>query len=309
VPPAFLCVSIDCECDKGPGWRTRRPLSFGGVHQGIVERLQPLFAAHGAKPTYLLSPELLRDAAAVDRLSAVTGCELGTHLHGELAEPGAFVPDVTSAVQRDYPPEIERAKLASLTESFRGTFGRAPLSFRAGRFGIGRNTTAFLQDLGYAVESSVTPHVDWGHVSPGLSFRGAPTQPYRMDHGNPALPGDGALLEVPVTIVPRALARLPWVGGLLEPRWLRPTRASGAALIRTARDAIAGAHRERPGKPVVLNAMLHNVEVVAGASPYARTDGEARAILQHLGALLSWAKSEGIAFIGLADVPAVPGLA
>jgi hypothetical protein len=55
--------------------------------------------------------------------------------------------------------------------------------------------------------------------------------------------------------------------------------------------------------------MLHNVEVVAGASPYARTDGEARAILQHLGALLSWAKSEGIAFIGLADVPAVPGLA
>jgi hypothetical protein len=309
VPAAFLCVSIDCECDKGPAWRTRRPLSFAGVHEGITERLQPLFAAHGAKPTYLLSPELLHDPKTVDRLSAVTGCELGTHLHGELAEPGAFVPDVTTAVQRDYTPEVERAKLGSLTAAFRSAFGLAPLSFRAGRFGIGAHTVAFLQDLGYAVESSVTPHVDWGHVSPGLSFRDAPTQPYRMDRGNPARAGDSELLQVPVTIIERRLARWPLMGRFVEHRWLRPTRASGPALVRTARDAITDARRGRPGKPVVLNAMLHNVEVVAGASPYARSDTQARAILERLGTLLSWAKSEQIAFIGLADVPSVPGLA
>ena len=55
-------------------------------------------------------------------------------------------------------------------EAFRTAFGRPPRSFRAGRFGIGENTVPILDSLGYAVESSVTPHVDWSDVSPGLSF-------------------------------------------------------------------------------------------------------------------------------------------
>ena len=37
------------------------------------------------------------------------------------------------------------------------TFGHAPASFRAGRFGIGPRSIGILDDLGYAVESSVTP--------------------------------------------------------------------------------------------------------------------------------------------------------
>jgi len=228
---AFLCVSIDCECDKGPAWRTRRPLRFEGVHQGIAERLQPLFQHFGGKPTYLLSPELLRNAECVERLASFGGCELGTHLHGELAEPGAFEPEVTRAVQRDYPPEVERAKLAWLTQAFRGAFGRAPQSFRAGRFGIGASTISILDDLGYAVETSVTPHVDWSQVSPGLSFVGAPTQPYHPDPCNPGRPGPGRVLEVPVTVRPSALSRVPLLGKHVEPRWLRPTRTRGEALV------------------------------------------------------------------------------
>src|SRR5579872_3688453 len=102
LPRVFLCVTVDCECDKGPAWRTRRPLSFEGVHEGIARRLHPMLRRHGVRPTYLLSPELLREPAVVERLASLDGCELGTHLHGELAEPGAFEPDVTDAVQRDY---------------------------------------------------------------------------------------------------------------------------------------------------------------------------------------------------------------
>jgi hypothetical protein len=306
----YLCVSIDCECDKGPAWRTRRPLSFEGVHIGIAERLHPLFQRHGAKPTYLLSPELLRDARSVERLASLGGCELGTHLHGELAEPGAFAPDVTSAVQRDYPADVERAKLAWLTGAFRDAFARAPASFRAGRFGVGAHTLPILFDLGYAVESSVTPHVDWSDVSPGLSFVGAPTQPYHPDAGDPARPGASALWEVPVTIVRHTLARVPLLGRLLEHRWLRPTKTEGDALVAIARDAVAEARAHpppdaRPPAPVVLNAMFHNVEVVAGASPYAATDAEAVRIARRLGALLAWAEREGVTTVGLADVPEI----
>jgi hypothetical protein len=301
----FLCVSIDCECDKGPAWRTRRPLAFDGVHVGIAERLQPLFRRLGAKPTYLLSPELLRDARCIERLAALEDCELGTHLHGELADPGAFEPDVTHAVQRDYPPEVERAKMTWLTDAFRSAFGRAPQSFRAGRFGIGASSISILDDLGYAVESSVTPHVDWSKVSPGLSFVGAPTQPYHPDPRDPARPGPGRLLEVPITIRPRALSRVPFVGKHIEPRWLRPTRMAGDALVALAREAIEAERLAAPERPVVLNAMFHNVEVIPGASPYAATDRDAQRILDRLGALLEFARREDIACVGLADVPAL----
>ena len=58
---AYLCVSIDTECDKGPKWRSQKPMAFEGVHDGVVKRLHPLFVSHGAKPTYLISSEVLRD--------------------------------------------------------------------------------------------------------------------------------------------------------------------------------------------------------------------------------------------------------
>jgi hypothetical protein len=298
---AYLCVSIDCECDKGPAWRTRRPLSFEGVRAGIVERLQPLFRSYGAKPTYLLSPEVIRDAESAEALSRLDGdAELGTHLHGEMAEPGAFVPEETAAFQRDYPKDVEEAKLAYLTQLFRSAFGRAPASFRAGRFGIGPASIGILDALGYTVESSVTPFVDWSEKAPGLSFVGAPTQPYHPDAREPGRRGDSRLWEVPVTILPRALQRVPVLGKHVEARWLRPTRGTGEALVAVAKDAIAAAGAQAP---VVLNAMFHNVEVTPGTSPYAATEREARGILDRLAALLAFARSEGIAVIGLEDVP------
>ncbi len=309
MPGVFLAVTIDCECDKGAGWRAQRPLAFEGVREGVGRRLAALFHANGAKPTYLVSPEVLRDPESVETLAAQArgGAELGTHLHGEYAEPGAFEPDVTDAVQRDYPPDVERAKLTSLTATFRSAFGRSPTSFRAGRFGVGAHTIGFLDELGYTVDSSVTPHMDWSEVSPGLSFRDAPTQPYHPDPGDAGRPGGSRVLEVPVTILPSALSRVPLLGRHVEPRWLRPTRTSGEDLVAIARDAIAEARRARPDHAVVLNAMFHNVEVVAGTSPYAATDAEALRIVDHLRVLLQMARREGIAGIGLSDVPEVLG--
>lgn len=306
---AYLCVSIDTECDKGPAWRTRRPMSFDGVHVGIVERLQPLFASYGAKPTYLVSPEVLRDERCAEALKSLgSSCELGAHLHGEYAEPGAWDPEVTRDFQRDYDPDVERSKLTYLTDQFIRAFEHHPVSFRAGRFGIGPRTIGILESLGYAVESSVTPNVDWSSAgSPGLSFEGAPTQPYFPARDDPTRPGDSTILEIPITIRRRLLNSLPGIGKRVEPRWLRPTWTSGEALIRLAEDEIAEARRAQPGRAVVLNAMLHNTEVIPDASPYADTEVDARVILERLRTLLAFAQRESIAVIGLGDVPEVLG--
>jgi hypothetical protein len=302
----FLCVSIDCECDKGPRWKTKRPMSFEGISEGITHRLQPLFRSFGAKGTYLLSPEVIKDARSAEALRSLEGDhELGSHLHGEYAEPGAFEPDETTAFQRDYPREIERAKLTSLTDDFKSAFGRAPTSFRAGRFGIGESSIEILEDLGYTVESSVTPFMDWRDKHPALNFLGAPTQPYRPDPRFPARTGKSLLLEVPVTIRPRALGRVPFVGKMIEPLWLRPTHGTTERLVGVAKEEIATALAERPSAPVVLNCMFHNVEITPGTSPYAAKDSEARAILGRLGGLLEFARREGIKVIGLSDVPEI----
>jgi len=308
---AYLCVSIDTESDKGKGWLSKRPMQFEGVRDGVVRRLQPLFARFGAKPTYLLSPEVLRDEASVAAFRAIEpSCELGTHLHGEYAEPGAFEPEMTKDFQRDYPPDVERKKLTYLTDLFIRAFGHQPQSFRAGRFGIGPATIGILESLGYTVESSVTPHMDWSSAgAPGLAFRDAPTQPYRPDPEDAGRPGSARLLEVPVTIRKRLWNALPGIGPRIEPRWLRPTRGTGEALVRVAEDEIAEARRAAPGRPVILNAMFHNVEVVPGMSPYAATEDEANGILDRLRSLLAFAQREGIAVIGLADVPDLLGAA
>jgi hypothetical protein len=301
---AYLCVSIDCECDKGPNWRVQKPLAFAGVLEGIRNRLQPLFRRYHAKPTYLLSAEIMRDAQSCEVLKDLDGdAELGTHLHGEFAEPGAFEPDFTSAFQCHYDRETERRKLQYLTELFCTSFGWSPRAFRAGRFGIGRHSLGMLQDLGYCVDSSVTPHKDWAAAgAPEVSFRHAGTQPYWpvLEDPGRASRRPGALLEIPVTIRPSLLGGIPVVGRWIEPRWLRPTHGSVDGLVRIAREEIS--HSGSSSAPAVLNCMFHNVEIIPRASPYAQTEIEADAILNRLAGLLEMAQRHGIRCLGLSDI-------
>ena len=304
---AYLCVSIDTECDKGKGWRCRKPMSFEGVRDGVAKRLHPLFSHFGAKPTYLLSPEVLLDSGCVETFRRLMpSCELGAHLHGEYAEPHAFEPNVTSAFQRDYTPDVERQKLTYLTDLFIRAFGHRPRSFRAGRFGLGSASLGILESLEYEVDSSVTPHMDWtSSGAPGLTFIDAPTQPYRPASCAPGRRGTSRLLEVPITIRRRAVNALPVFGAIFEPRWLRPTHGTEASIVRLAEEEIAAARRAAPGSPVVLNAMFHNVEVVPSMSPYADSEAAVWKILGRLRALLDFARREAIAVVGLGDIPEI----
>ena len=303
----YLCVTIDTECDKGAGWKVEKPLGFAGIKDGLGKRLAPLFREHRAKPTYLLSPEIMRHDESVTLLRTLAKeSDLGTHLHAELAEPGAYVPDETAAFQRDCSEEEERAKLTTLTESFTATFDRRPTCFRAGRFGVGKNSVPILESLGYEVESSVTPHMEWSSAGArGLDFRGAPTQPYHPDPNEPGRPGSSHMWEVPVTIRPSVLARVPIVGRLAEPRWLRPTRGTAESIVLVAKEELGSALAAAPERPVVLCAMFHNVEVVPGKSPYAKDEGAARAILSRLSALLAFCGREGVSVVGLSDLPEI----
>lgn len=301
----LLTVTIDTECDKGPDWKTQFPLRFRSVTEGIPERLTPLFRRHSVAPTYLLSPEILRDDESVAVLGSLSDAELGTHLHGEFIEPEAdFQSPVTSTPQIAYSPQVEREKLRNLTDLFASKFGRRPTSFRAGRFAVRGRTLRVLDELGYRVDSSVTPFRTNAFAG-GLESNhwGAPLAPYHPSHRDPRKRGALRLLEVPVTILAPGLARWPAfllrrlsdarlkrrplraiTGGAVEKLWVRPLRGTADELVRWADLVVDGWNGD--SDPVV-NVMFHSVEAIAGASPYAGTEAEVSGLVESLDRLFA----------------------
>ena len=47
------------------------------------------------------------------------------------------------------PMALERAKINDLTDTIEAAFGRRPVVYRAGRYGVGPNTAELLEEAGY----------------------------------------------------------------------------------------------------------------------------------------------------------------
>jgi len=279
---ALLTVTIDTEADNQ--WDRLETLSFRNTRN--LGQLQKLFDELGIRATYLTTYEVASDpesAAFLRELAASGRAELGAHLHPWSNPPYArLVEDEYRhhPYPHDYPIEVFRAKMEMLGEILRASIGVQPRSYRAGRWGFVLEHAAVLRDLGYLVDTSVTPGVSWEAYSGapggrgGLSFLGAPRVPHRI--------GESRLLEVPVSIewsrdlpskVTSAVERLPargWIaralrhGHILRPVWLRPyPRFDERELVRLV-DRVHAAHRP------VWNVMFHSSEAVAGTSSYSR---------------------------------------
>ena len=82
-----LLITIDTEIDKAKDWRVSSSESFSSVTTGIPDKLTKIFSKYGARPTYLLSPEVIRNDECVSILKNLKDCELGTHMHGDMIEP------------------------------------------------------------------------------------------------------------------------------------------------------------------------------------------------------------------------------
>ncbi len=306
----LIAVSIDVECDKDERWEVRRPLAFRGVEEGIGERLAPLFREYGVRATYLLSPEVIRHDQSVAVLKATVDSELGSHLHPEFVRSSTMVA-TTSGVACQMSEEDERSDLEELSHAFADTFGTRALSYRAGRYGASARSLRILSELGYLVDTSVTPHKRWDY---GLDFRGASDAPYFPDPDDITKMGPpGGIMEVPISLRPsrapgfvRGVAELSarsrlgftrdfakWARG---PAWFRPGWSSRKTLIGFVR---AASHGEYGG---VLNMMFHNVDVVPGCSPNASSEAGVRAAVDDLRAVFEETLACGGRFATLTDI-------
>jgi hypothetical protein len=306
-----LLITIDTEIDKSKSWKVSSDESFSSVTTGIPDKLGTLFSKYGARPTYLLSPEVIMNDHCVETLRSTKDCELGTHLHGDLIGPnehqGPMASMATDAMQSSYPYEIERQKMVNLTALFATRLGYKPASFRAGRFAAGLNTMKILDELNYKVDSSVTPRMDWDYPEGKANFLKAPDQPYYPQEKDMLAPNGKGVLEVPVTILEPEKHRK-WHASVMHTvtdrlyrlQWLRPSNNTGPGMVEVMQQT---AEHYSDKKEVTLTMMFHSMEIMPGASPYAATEKDCQRILGNIEHALAYAKDKHFRFSTLGEMP------
>lgn len=284
-------VSVDTEADNQ--WEHGIPVSCDNV--AYWEPFQRLCRAHDVVPTYLITSEIAESPSGTAMLAKWVDeghAEVGAHLHPWTTPPfvdldGLRFNDVQHVFASALPEDLLRAKLRTLTAQISENVGVRPRSYRAGRFGMNSTTSRVLVELGYLVDSSVTPLVSWSRDSGTSSMRGSPD--FRHHTAAPFLiegSGGSGLVELPVTVVLSSrlvrrhslltgpylsrsarVARRVLHGGIIrpEPVWLRPFPHARTADLRRAWRAA-----EEDGLSTAVM-MLHSSELMPGASPYRPT--------------------------------------
>jgi peptidoglycan/xylan/chitin deacetylase (PgdA/CDA1 family) len=306
-----VVITVDVEPDDA--WSNH--LNEGTANVLELPRMQRILDRFGAKATLLVTYAVLRDDRARDvlrRMADESGAEIGSHLHPWENPP--FMQNGNDRRYPAYPHELPlggfRAKLECLTEAIESRLGR-PTSYRAGRWGLVGEHLRVLEELGYEVDTSVIPMVDWRTTyglprsdggRGGPDYRFAPVRPYHPGYGNAARPGGACITEIPVTVdftrrAPRLLyeryGSLPLLvrralrkSRLLRPVWCKPAEQSGGELDRMMKVALS-----RPASHI--NMALHSSELMLNGSPSTRTPEEVEVVFRGIERVLGLAAESG----------------
>ncbi len=198
----YLIITIDTEEEFN--WQRAFFPSEGGTVKNVNElrHLQKVFDELNAKVTYFADFPVLKDETARNILREFHGqygAEIGTHLHPWCTPPFKEELNAVNTMANNLPAYLVRSKLEALTELFTQVFGFRPLSYRAGRFAFDRASAEIIGELGYKIDSSITPFYDWSRDS-GPNFFFAPLRPYFIDNrGIFSENKNGQILEVPIS--------------------------------------------------------------------------------------------------------------
>jgi hypothetical protein len=291
-----LSISIDTEEDN---WDPAvEDVTVRNI--GELRRLDEMFGALDVRGTYFVTYQVAADPGAAKILHGIHErgtAEIGAHLHPWNTPPLLGVEKRVSML-RDYPPEVQQAKLETLLAALENSIGLRPSSFRAGRFGVGRATIEALIRNEIYVDSSVTPLLTWESQG-GPSFIGAPNLPYRLEGGEDVRShsASGRVVEVPVTVGftrfrPRSWSRiarlfanplartlhLPGAAyriGLVQRVILTPETYTAEEMLRVSRRFLAA------GAPY-LHMYLHSSSLLAGLTPFGETQEQVDGIFARI---------------------------
>jgi hypothetical protein len=279
----ILIITIDTEEDNWARYST-----FDNPIENIkrIIPLQQLFDRYGVRPTYLISYPVATNPVSISILKKILDegkCEIGMHCHPWNTPPfEEEICDVNSMLC-NLPESLVLEKLRVLHGAIRENFGIAPVSFRSGRWGFSSSVARALLQLGYRIDTSVSPFVDWCRYN-GPDYSTYPFYPYRFDPSEIATPqADGPLLEIPATVgfLQHDFVRCQkWIKyteadigqklhlkgifsrlGLLNRVWLSPELEDANTMIQLA-------NRMKKKGAQVINMSFHSTTLMAGLTPF-----------------------------------------
>ncbi|MDQ2803725.1 MAG: glycosyltransferase [Pseudomonadota bacterium] len=288
--PPILYVVVDTEAEFNWGQPfTRSLISVSAI--SAQERAQALFDSYGLRPIYAVDYPVASQPDGYEPLRRIferKSCVIGAHLHPWVNPPPEEPLTEHHSFAGNLTPELEERKLKCLVQAIENAFSVKPLFFKAGRYGVGPNTFAILQRLGFEVDFSILPLADL-RPRGGADFRRAQARPYRVGATGP--------LTVPMTRAEAGLlAPLPrLVRAALQFRMAKtlrlPSIFSRLGLVNTvtltpegvtAREQIALLRRmvRRGHRTFVLH--YHSPSLAPGHTPYVRTEADLRQFLNRL---------------------------
>lgn len=254
---------------------------------------QDIFARYGIVPTYVIDYPVASTESSVAVLKPLMeagSCEIGAHLHPWVSPPYDEEVCTLNSYPGNLTSDLERSKLAQLTETIERNFGRRPTVYKAGRYGVGPNTTSILAELGYKVDVSVVPYTAFTEDG-GPDFRDFAFQPYWF--GEEAAP----LLELPLScgfygaLSPVGQQLFPLISGRLGLSVRLPGILSRSRMLERIRLSPEGAnhaeHRRLTKSLLaqgcrIFSFTYHSPSLAAGHTPYVRSQAELDAFLDTL---------------------------
>lgn len=255
-----------------------------------LDRAQEIFDRMKVTPTYAVDYSVVSQEdgkSALARIHADGRCEIGAHLHPWINPPVLEQLSPANSFPGNLPRDLEAAKLAHLTETLTTRYGKRPILYRAGRYGIGPNTPSILAELGYRIDCSHLPFFDLTRMG-GPDFRKSRIDPHWLDR-------TAGLMEVPTTVgVVGALSAFgrsihPLISGPREESLRLPGVFARLHLVnrvrltpegvslREAKQLTRALIRERNQQIFVLS--FHSPSLEPGNTPYVRTDQDLREFL------------------------------
>jgi hypothetical protein len=288
-------ITIDTEGDDL--WARPREITTRNAEH--LPRFQSLCERFRFKPVYLANYEMAMSGVFVEFARDVVARdagEIGMHLHAWNSPPLVPLTDDDFRFHPyliEYPEQVMKEKIRTLTRVLEERFDQEIISHRAGRWAFDGRYASMLLDEGYRVDCSVTPGINWrgNRGDPagngGTDYTDYPNRPYFLNPTDIPAPANGALLEVPMTIRPSSLYRkaplayrIPLMrraANKMSPglRWLYPAKSTLKAMLQAA-------HEARAEGAVHMEFMLHSSELMPGGSPTFRNTSDIERLYENL---------------------------
>ncbi|MBS0475523.1 MAG: polysaccharide deacetylase family protein [Proteobacteria bacterium] len=295
-----------------------RPIERSGHTVRTVARLarfQEFCEGAGICPIYLVDYPIATSPAAAEILReplARGQAEIGVQLHPWVSPPHDEDVNEFNSFAGNLPPELEREKFDRLRQAIQSNFGKAPLIYRAGRYGVGPNTAQILADGGISIDSSVRSNFDYSFAG-GPNFRHLPLTPWWID-------SDRRLMELPLTTVYSGLLRQ--LGPWLYPRlWRVPQLRGVLSRLRlveripltpegvTLDEALRGIDIALDMALPVLVFSFHSPSLAPGYTPYVRNEDDLDALYDWWRGVFAYLRRRGCAPTTVREIMAAVALA